>query len=982
MITSESEQIKELANKILAQASDLKKLNALLNTEITKNSILSSKILQSEEILRLKDNNIYNLHQKIDELNEIINKLQASISWRLTKPLRESRSQVAKITNSKLDGKFLRLLLLFWWTLTLKLGKKLQQEKVLATLTKDYIELIRNSEYFDKDWYLQQNPDLLKVKIDPAEHYFLFGFKEGRDPGPLFDNYWYLTQNPDVADSGINPLIHFILEGQKEGRTPNSIQVMQESNDETDTTHDSLKLKNIFKVLNPDKENILVVSHDATRSGAPVLTYNVIKQLKQKYNVIVLLLEAGDLTEFFRDEADLLIGPYDKTIHDSVQLYTIIDALNKTYNIAYAMVNSIASNSVLDPLSRNNIPTVSLIHEYASCIHKPEDVFGRVRDFSNEIIFSTTDTMNTAIKHCYGLEKKSLNILPQGLCNLPDEEFAKNELERQRIKNALRPIDDDTILVVGCGTVYLRKGIDIFINTASRVVKKNPDLHIKFIWFGNTYNPEEDMDYSAFLANQIERSDLTDKMIFFGEVTSMDAVFECADIFYLSSRLDPLPNVAIQAMMAGLPVVCFDKAGGIPDLLKSNKITQDLVLPHLDDYAASEIILQLSANRNLRHKFGQELENMAKATFDIKHYAESIDKLGIKAKQAIEQRKIDFETIKQDKDFNQQVFLAPYVKNETKDRDVAIRRFVYQWAVNYQHRRKPCSGFNPQIYQYLNNIYDENPFAHYIRAGKPDGAWKHEVLKYDESVDLTLTASLTAALHAHFYYVDLIDEFMQALKVNKSKCDLFISTCSDSNKQFLENATKGYDAGNVYIKVVENIGRDLKPFLTDFKNDLMKYDIIGHVHAKKSVDASQGYSEFGVIWQQFLWQNLLGDKYPMMDLIFSRLATSASTGMVFPDDPNLINWTKNLAMASELANKMQLKIVLPRYFNFPVGSMFWARADVLKPIFNLNLTTDDYPIEPVPLDATILHSIERLFPLVSEDLGYQTVLTYVPGYIR
>ncbi len=284
MITSESEQIKELANKILAQASDLKKLNALLNTEITKNSILSSKILQSEEILRLKDNNIYNLHQKIDELNEIINKLQASISWRLTKPLRESRSQVAKITNSKLDGKFLRLLLLFWWTLTLKLGKKLQQEKVLATLTKDYIELIRNSEYFDKDWYLQQNPDLLKVKIDPAEHYFLFGFKEGRDPGPLFDNYWYLTQNPDVADSGINPLIHFILEGQKEGRTPNSIQVMQESNDETDTTHDSLKLKNIFKVLNPDKENILVVSHDATRSGAPVLTYNVIKQLKQKYN--------------------------------------------------------------------------------------------------------------------------------------------------------------------------------------------------------------------------------------------------------------------------------------------------------------------------------------------------------------------------------------------------------------------------------------------------------------------------------------------------------------------------------------------------------------------------------------------------------------------------------------------------------------------------------------------------------------------------
>ena len=47
-------------------------------------------------------------------------------------------------------------------------------------------------------------------------------------------------------------------------------------------------------------------------------------------------------------------------------------------------------------------------------------------------------------------------------------------------------------------------------------------------------------------------------MTFLGEVNSLEPVYAMADIFLLSSRLDPFPNVAIDAMLAGLPVVCFE----------------------------------------------------------------------------------------------------------------------------------------------------------------------------------------------------------------------------------------------------------------------------------------------------------------------------------------------------------------------------------------------------------------------------------------
>jgi lipopolysaccharide biosynthesis protein len=48
-------------------------------------------------------------------------------------------------------------------------------------------------------------------------------------------------------------------------------------------------------------------------------------------------------------------------------------------------------------------------------------------------------------------------------------------------------------------------------------------------------------------------------------------------------------------------------------------------------------------------------------------------------------------------------------------------------------------------------------------------------------------------------------------------------------------------------------------------------------------------------------------------------------------------------------------------------------------LFGLNLGWDDYPEEPVPIDGTILHALERLLPFVANHAGYQYATTYIPG---
>lgn len=84
---------------------------------------------------------------------------------------------------------------------------------------KEFQKIIEESEYFDPEWYLNQNPDVKQAGLNPAEHYFLYGWKEGRSPGPEFNSKAYLEANKDVREAGICPLLHYELYGRKEKRS-------------------------------------------------------------------------------------------------------------------------------------------------------------------------------------------------------------------------------------------------------------------------------------------------------------------------------------------------------------------------------------------------------------------------------------------------------------------------------------------------------------------------------------------------------------------------------------------------------------------------------------------------------------------------------------------------------------------------------------------------------------------------------------------
>jgi hypothetical protein len=71
--------------------------------------------------------------------------------------------------------------------------------------------------YFDEGYYLRAYPHVADHELSPVEHYLLIGWKERNDPGPDFSTRGYLDANPDVAVIRVNPLLHFLQNGIVEG---------------------------------------------------------------------------------------------------------------------------------------------------------------------------------------------------------------------------------------------------------------------------------------------------------------------------------------------------------------------------------------------------------------------------------------------------------------------------------------------------------------------------------------------------------------------------------------------------------------------------------------------------------------------------------------------------------------------------------------------------------------------------------------------
>ena len=66
----------------------------------------------------------------------------------------------------------------------------------------------------------------------------------------------------------------------------------------------------------------------------------------------------------------------------------------------------------------------------------------------------------------------------------------------------------------------------------------------------------------------------------------------------------------------------------------------------------------------------------------------------------------------------------------------------------------------------------------------------------------------------------------------------------------------------------------------------------------------------------------------------------------------------------------------------PHGSCFWFRTDALRKLFKYDWKYEDFPEEPLPIDGTISHAIERCYAYVAQDAGYYSAIVMCDEYAK
>ncbi len=733
------------------------------------------------------------------------------------------------------------------------------------------------------------------------------------------------------------------------------------------------------QIFDPSKPTVLVVSHEASATGAPILAFNLCMQLRQSHNVVVLLLKGGALLPQFQASGTALMQARRQFVNRKLVKQALAKACNGQAP-SFALVNSVVSAPLLEPLRGEGIACLCLLHEFVTYI-KPLDVFSEVGLWASRVVCSTPLTWNDVLRHQSHLADVPLAVLPQGSCQLPapPKELSGNASaipSERDAKQFLKQLQNDTILVLGAGAVQPRKGVDLFVAVADQIRQFAPDLQVHFAWIGSGYDPDHDFSVSVWLKDQIERSGLNSQLTMLDESPAYTALIERSNLFLVTSRLDPLPNVAIDAMLASTPVLCFAKACGIANLLEQQPLLHSAgVAPYFDCTNMARKAVELLRSPQRLKQLGELTREQASRWFHMPAYIERLVDLGRVSSDEVRQEQSDLELLQKERLLDA-AFCFP---DQRLSEQVLHQRYLLSWRSNIR-ARKPFPGFHPGIYRehQLPAGSRRDPLAHWQQQAQPAGPWQVQVIDPRASAS-PLPAQGLVGLHLHVFYPDLLEAMLERLAHNRVRPDLFVSYSDPVLEPAIRQVLASHQR-EASLHRVPNLGRDIGPLISELGQHLDRnYAFHGHLHTKKSLLIDGGTA---ARWREFLLTNLLGDTArPMADRILASMQADPQLGLVFPDDPGCLGWTNNRPHAESLA--MRLGIVqLPEAINFPVGTMFWARQGALSRLYNLGLRWEDYPSEPLGYDGSMLHAIERLLPQICMANGQRYAVTHVPGFSR
>ena len=367
------------------------------------------------------------------------------------------------------------------------------------------------------------------------------------------------------------------------------------------------------------RPRVLFVSHEATRTGAPKIILNVLRHFYQTCDIDceTIVHDDGHLLEEFNVFSDVhCLGLPRQRSNELQKRIRGIVKKKRSEKPCVAICNSMESRFVSSTLHEMGVPVISLLHELP-CSYSDED-YHMVYQQSEKIVFPVQcvrESTNKKVPIPFG---KDL-VMPQGLLDPYIAESIDRESAQRQIREELG-LPPDAFIVLGCGTLDMRKGIDHFANIAKSVVSQsNSNREIHFVWVGD--GPRWPHSTFHYVQIDIRQSGLAGNIHFVGEREHVAPYFVGADMFLLSSRVDPFPCVIHEAMVTELPVMAFDGSGGAVEAIDDGA---GFIVPFGDFSLATSLICALANNPGLADGMREKAKKRVHEKYNFESYAEDL----------------------------------------------------------------------------------------------------------------------------------------------------------------------------------------------------------------------------------------------------------------------------------------------------------------------------------------------------------------------
>lgn len=345
--------------------------------------------------------------------------------------------------------------------------------------------------------------------------------------------------------------------------------------------------------LRPARETVVFLGHDAHRLGAETLSLHLLRWLKQKtaLDIRLILGRGGELLDEFKRIGEVLvlenlfrIGAGRAEIENAIRSHCGDD-------VKLVYTNTVACGRYLDYFKFLNVPILAHVHELENAIRLTysDDAREMVRHCTRYVGASAAVSRNLVANHGVAADRIDTIyefVTPTGVTPTP---------KTKRATRRKLGLSEDKVLLFGCGAVYSRKGSDLFVAVAERLLRAGvDDFHC--YWIGPFVPGEQ-----SRIEREIKSRGVGSHVTFLGPKDNPREWFSAGDVFLLPSREDPFPLVCLEAAECGMPIVCFADAGGMPDFVQDDA---GFVVPWEDVGQMAEKTALMIRERELRERLG------------------------------------------------------------------------------------------------------------------------------------------------------------------------------------------------------------------------------------------------------------------------------------------------------------------------------------------------------------------------------------------